>query len=103
MLLPPVRARVVWRSTAPEDVPLRSRVEQEVERLAWTLGEMEALVHDAHRMTSLDQGWLLPRMELRLPLYDLGRRFRIVVSFVDQPRLMLHDEEGRRVAEIRLV
>ena len=100
MLQPPVEVRVRWtRSVGDEE--LRARIEAELHPIAWTLSQMEALMHDAHRVTSFDHAFLMPRLALRLPLYDLGRRFRVELTHVaDKPRISLLDEENDRVADI---
>lgn len=103
MLLPAVQVHVSWRPSSALDETLKKRVEREVEDISWTLSQMEALVDEAHRLTGLEHAFLLPRMELRLPLYDLGKRFRISLNHVEKRRMTLLDEQGRTVADLTLL
>lgn len=102
MLEPPLQVLVTWRSLVVTDPQLRARLTEEVRQLAWTLSQMEALLHDAHRATACEHAFLMPRIEMRLPLYDLGKRFRIVLAHVDRARISLLDEDGRKVADVTL-
>lgn len=102
MLAPPVQVHLTWRSLAATCPKLRARVTEEMRQLAWTLSQMEALLHDAHRAAAMDQAWLMPRIELRLPLFDLGRRLRVVMTHLDRARIGLLDEEGRKLADVTL-
>lgn len=103
MLEPPATVTLVWRSLAATDPVIRARVAEEVRSLAWTLSQMEALLHDAHRATGLEHAFLMPRIELKLPLYDVGRRYRIAFTFVERARIALLDEDGRKLADVRLL
>lgn len=94
---------VAWRPGGPTDPVVRRRVADELRAIAWELTQLQALVHDAHQATGLSHAWLVPKMELRLPLYDLGLRYRVVIQQLDKPRVVLHDEEGRCVADVRLL
>jgi hypothetical protein len=100
VLLPSIRVRTRWRTRlAPE---LRERLLQELDHCAWALSEMEVLLLDAHRSTGLTHAWLAPSLDLRLPLFDVGRRFRIVMTRLDRTRIAVVDEDGARVADVRL-
>lgn len=103
MLEPPVQVTLVWRSLAAPEPRIRVRVAEEVRGLAWSLSQMEALLHDAHRATGLEHAFLMPRIELKLPLYDVGRRYRIVLTYVEKARICLVDEDGRKLADVRLL
>ena len=94
---------LAWQPAAPADPRVRRRVAEEIRGIAWELTQMQALVHDAHQATGLAHAWLVPKMELRLPLYDLGLRYRVVIQQVDRPRVVLLDEDGKRIADVRLV
>ena len=100
MLAPPVHATLTWRSLAATDPRIRARVTEEVRGLAWTLSQMEALLHDAHRAAGMEHAFLMPRIELRLPLYDVGRRYRIVLTYVEKARIAVVDEDDRKLADI---
>lgn len=102
MLLPATKVRLHWRPDAPTDLRLRTRLREECESIAWPLSQMEALLHDAHRSTGLEHPWLLPRIELRLPLYDMERRFRVVLTYIESTRISVVDEKGARVADVSL-
>jgi hypothetical protein len=45
----------------------------------------------------------MPRIELKLPLYDLGRRYRLVFTYVEKSRISVMDEDGRKLADVRLL
>ena len=94
---------LAWQSGAPADATVRRRVAEELRGIAWELTQLQALLHDAHQATGLAHAWLVPKMEVRLPLYDVGLRYRVVIQQVDRPRVVLLDEDGRRIADVRLV
>lgn len=103
MLAPPLQVTLAWRSLAATDSRIRSRVTEEVRGLAWTLSQMEALLHDAHRAAGHEHAFLMPRIELKLPLYDVGRRYRLVLTYVERARISLVDEDDRKLADVTLV
>ena len=94
---------LAWRRGAPEDDVLRRRVLEEVRVIAWTLSEMQAMLHEAHQRTGLSHAYLAPRLELRLPIFDVGLRYRLVLMNLDEPRVGLFDEDGKRIADVRLL
>ena len=94
---------VAWQSGAPADPRVRRRVADELHGIAWELTQLQALLHDAHQATGLAHAWLVPKMEVRLPLYDLGLRYRLVLQQVDRPKVVLLDEDGKRIADVRLL
>jgi len=87
----------------PADANVRRRVHDEVLAIAWTISELQALVHEAHQRTGLAHAYLAPRLELRLPIFDAGLRYRIVLSQLDEPAAHILDEDGKRVADVRLL
>ena len=94
--------RAAWRPAAPSDERVRARIMEELEQASWTLSQMEALLYDAHQLAGVHHAWLLPRLEMRLPLYDLGLRYRLVYTCLDRTRLAVEDDRGRRVADVTL-
>lgn len=102
MLAPGLQVALRWRSPAATTPSLRARLDEEVRALAWTLNQMEALLDDAHRATGPEHAYLMPCIELRLPLYDLGLRYRLVLTHVDRRRIRLLDEEDRTLADVTL-
>lgn len=102
MLEPVAKVHLRWRTDAPADPRLRGRLLEECELIAWPLSQMEALLHDAHQATALEHPWLLPRLELRVPLYDLQRRFRVVISYLEGSRITVVDEGGTSIADVSL-
>lgn len=102
MLAPSLQVAVCWRTLATTDPALRARLTAEIRALSWTLNQMEALLDDAHRCTGLEHAYLMPRIELRLPLYDVGLRYRLLLTHVDRARISLVDEEGRKLADVTL-
>lgn len=99
----PIQVRLNWRTGADASPALRDRVAGELHTLAWELSQAEALLHDVVRVAGHDRAYLMPRIELRLPLYDEHRRLRIVFSHIDAPRIHLVDEDGKRLADVVLV
>ena len=61
------------------------------------------MVHEAQQRNALQHAYLAPRIELRLPIFDVGLRYKVVLSQVDGPGAHLVDEDGKRVAEVRLL
>jgi hypothetical protein len=101
--VPGLDVDVRWRREAPDDERLRARIVRELHEVAWSLSQLQLLLHDAHQATGAQHAFLLPRMEARLPLFDLGRRYRVVLSHVNEPRLALVDEEGKCIADVKVV
>ncbi len=100
MLLPGYRVNVRWRTRlAPA---LEARVIQELEGASWSMSEMEALLHDAHRATGLNHAWMAPSLVLRMPLFDMGRRFKIQMSRHDKSHIVLLDEDDKKLADVNL-
>lgn len=99
----PIQVRLNWRTAADVSSPLRERVATELHALAWELSQAEALLHDIVRVAGDERAYLMPRIELRLPLYDEHRRLRIVFSNIDAPRIHLVDEDGKRLADVLLL
>lgn len=99
---PTLCVHVSWRAHAPTDEKVRARIVEELRQASWTLNQLEALLFDAHHLTAGQHAWMLPRLELRLPLYDVGLRYRLVYQCLDKPRLALQDEKGRRIADVSL-
>lgn len=98
MLLPSHRVRLRWRARLPSE--LEERLRAEIEGAAHELSEMEALLYDAHRATGLTHAHFAPSIELRLPIFDLGRRFRIRLTRLDRTRIVLLDEDDRVAADV---
>lgn len=103
MQLPaPIQVRIDWRAGITLPAELRERVATELAGLAWELSQAEALLDDVVRVAGHERAYLMPRIELRLPLYEERRRLRILFSQVDAPRIHLVDEEGKRLADVQL-
>ena len=100
--VPAIQVRLQWRSGADVRPELRARVAAELNALAWELNQAEALLQDAMRVAGHDRAYLMPRIELRLPLFDAQRRLRIVLSHIDAARIHLVDEDGKRLADVLL-
>ena len=99
---PTLIVHVSWRAPAPTDERVRARILEEIQQASWTLNQLEALLYDAHHLTASQHPWMLPRLELRLPLYDMDLRYRLVFQCLDKTRLTLEDDKGRRVADVTL-
>lgn len=93
---------VRWRPGAPSDPAVRRRVAEEIRHVSWALSQMEAMLFDAHQAVGIAHAYLLPRLELRLPLYDLGLRYKLVYTCHEKIVITLVDEKGKRVADVRL-
>lgn len=99
---PVLDTRLRWTPAAPDDAALRRRVEAEVREVSWTLSQLQALLHEASLVAS-PHAYLLPRMEVRLPLYDAGVRYRIRIEHVEGPKVTVVDGDGARVADVVLI
>lgn len=98
----PIQVKLKWRTAVDASPEMRDRVARELAGLAWELTQAEALHQDAIRVAGHERAYLMPRLELRLPLYDAGRRLRVVFSHIDTPRIHLVDEDGKRLADVLL-
>lgn len=98
----PIQVKLQWRPAAAIPSETRERVARELHGLAWELTQSEALLADVVRVAGHERAYLMPRIELRLPLYDEKRRLRIVFSHIDAARIHLVDEEGKRLADVTL-
>ncbi|MFA5860789.1 MAG: hypothetical protein WDA16_03750 [Candidatus Thermoplasmatota archaeon] len=94
---------VRWRKGAPADDRVRRRIVEELRDLSWSLSQLQLLLHDAHQTAGAQHAFLLPRIEARLPIFDAGLRYRLVLTQLDEPRLALMDEDGQKVADITIV
>lgn len=99
----PIQVRLQWRAGAQVPAAQRERVQKELVSLAWELSQSEALLTDIVRVAGDERAYLMPRIELRLPLYEENRRLRIVFSHVDTPRIHLVDEDGKRLADVSIL
>lgn len=99
----PITIRLAWRPGVQLAAPLRERILQEIDALSWELSQTEALLCDLHRVAGHERAWLMPRIELRVPLFDENRRFRLAFSHLEKTRILLVDEEGKRLADVTLV
>lgn len=99
----PIQVRLQWRTGVDIPPETRERVTREIDTLAWELSQTEALLHDAMRVAGQTRAYLMPRIELRLPLYDAGRRLRIVFTNIDMPRIHVVDEDGKRMADLTIL
>jgi hypothetical protein len=102
MAVPTLSVHLAWHNGAPSDPTVRRRIAEEISAISWTLSQMDQLLWDAHQAAGAEHGFLLPKLELRLPLYDLKLRYRLVHTWLDDSRIELVDEEGRKIADIRL-
>lgn len=100
--VPKLGIHLAWRDSAPVSEAVRERITREVHDVSWTLNQMETLVFDAHQLAGAHQAWLLPRLELKLPLYDVRRRYKLVCTCLDRCEWHIEDARGRRVADVRL-
>jgi hypothetical protein len=98
-----LHVELAWRRGAPADPRLRHRALEEVRAISWNLSELQAMLADAHQRTGLTHAYLLPSLELKLPIYDVGARWKVILSRLDTERIVLADEDGRPVADVRLV
>lgn len=103
MQLAPIHVRLAWRPGVSLPDAVRERVCREIECLSWELNQTEALLNDLHRVAGQERAWLMPRIELRVPLYDMNRRFRLSFSHIDKTRIVLVDEDAKKLADVTLV
>lgn len=101
--LPSVEARIAWRPQARVPPEVRRELERLVADLAPVLSEVETDVDTLSRRASCGLEWLLPHIELTLPLYERGRVYRLRFFRDDATDIALVTRSGARVATIRLV
>lgn len=102
-MLSTIQVRVRWRRAAKVRAPQRARAAQELSDLAWELSQAEALLADAVRVAGHQRAYLMPRIELRLPLYHARRRLRVVFSHIESTRIELVSEAGKTLADVTIV
>lgn len=102
MATPALVLTVDWWSG--EKVPLRVRrkVDRLLADLAPQLNEMEAHLYDLHVLASNGLDWLMPKIELTVPLYEDGMVFRLRLMRLEETQMVLETRKGEAVAEVVL-
>lgn len=97
-----VEVTVEWWANA--DVP--ERVRRKVTRLLKSLGpvlnEYEAQLYDMTNLASNGLDYLMPKIELNLPLYEDRVAFRVRMVRLDATQIFLETKRGDAVAEVHL-
>lgn len=95
-------ALVEWLPGARVGPALRRKVERLLGSLTPVLSEFEADLDGASRRAACGYAWLLPRFELTLPLYEDQAVFRLRMTRLDEPEMLVVTRNGRAVARVRL-
>jgi hypothetical protein len=101
--MPGVEVTIDWKPTA--DVPdrIRRKVNRLVRSLGPVLNEYEANLFDMTNLASNGLDYLMPKIELSLPLYEENCAFRVRMTRVDLTRIFLETKDGEPVAEVFLI
>lgn len=93
---------VDWWSA--DKVPLRvqRKVDRLLQEIAPQLNEFEALLYDMHAKASNGLDWLMPKIELTIPVYEDGMVFRLRLLRLDETQMILETRKGEAVAEVVL-
>lgn len=98
-----IEARVVWEKGARVAPEVRAEVERLVSDLAPALSEIEADADTLGKRASCGLEWLLPRIELTLPLYERGVVFRLRITRDEATDAAILTRSGSRVATVRIL
>lgn len=94
---------VDWSPSAKVAADVRPEVEAMLRELAPVLSDIEADADTLHKRASCGLEWLLPRIELTVPLYERGLVFRLRITRDDTTDAGLFTRSGSRVATVRIV
>lgn len=102
MALSGLAVTVEWWADDRVPARLQRKVARLVEEIAPQLNEMEAALDDLHRLASNGYEWLMPKIEVTLPLYEEGEVFRLRLLRLEETQMVLETRQGEAVAEVRL-
>ncbi|HVL49315.1 MAG TPA: hypothetical protein VM889_12210 [Candidatus Thermoplasmatota archaeon] len=97
---PPANATTTRREVPNERV--RKKVESMLAEIAPLLNEYEASLYDMSNLASNGLDYLMPKIELNIPLYEERVSFRLRMIRLDQTQIFLETKKGDAIAEIRL-
>ena len=94
--------RVDWWPSARVPARVRRKLDALLQGIAPQLNEVEACLHDLQRHASHGLEWLIPKIELNLPLYEERAAFRLRLVRLDETRMLLETRAGDVVGEVFL-
>lgn len=79
---------------------LRTKVADLVQALAPQINEFEACLHELERLASNGHEFLMPKIELTIPVYEEGAVFRLRMVRLDTTQMILETRKGEAVGEV---
>lgn len=101
--MPAVEVAVEWKATNEVPDRVRRKVNRLLRTLAPVLNEYEASLYDMTNLASNGLDYLMPKIELNLPLYEEKVHFRVRMTRLDLTKIHLETKDGEPVAEVFLV
>ena len=93
---------VDWWANADVSDRVRRKVNRLVKSLGPVLNEYEASLFDMTNLASNGLDYLMPKIELNLPLYEEKVAFRIRMIRLDATQIFIETKKGDAVAEVFL-
>lgn len=93
---------VEWWANADVPERVRRKATRLLKSMAPVLNEYEAHLYDMANLASNGLDYLMPKIELNLPLYEERTAFRIRMVRLDATQIFLETKRGDAVAEVYL-
>ena len=93
---------VDWWSRDKVPLRVRRKVERMLQACAPQINEFEAHLYDMHVRASNGLDWLMPKIELTVPVYEEGMVFRLRLLRLEETQMVLETRKGEAVAEVVL-
>lgn len=93
---------VEWLAEDKVPVRVRGKLEALLAEIAPQLNEFEAHLWDLHGLASNGLDWLMPKIELNVPIFEEGLTFRLRLVRLDETQIFLETRKGEPVAEIHV-
>jgi len=93
---------IEWWGPVEVDTRIQRKLTRLVEDMGVLLSEYEAHLYDMTSRTPKGLEFLVPKIELTLPLYEEGRTFRIRMMRLTQTQIFLETQQGDAVGEVFL-
>ena len=100
--MPALELTINWWTNADVTDRVKRKVTKLVKTLAPVLNEYEAALFDMSNLASNGLDYLMPKIELNVPVYEEKTAFRIRMMRLDATQIFLETKKGDAVAEIFL-
>lgn len=100
--MPALAVTVEWWARAKVEPRVRRKLERILRELAPVLNEYEAHLFDMTNLAANGLDWLMPKIEVNLPLYEERVAFRLRMIRLDTTQMFIETKKGEAVAEIHL-